>query len=143
MFKNQQLTVVGNAGRDAEMRVMPNTGNSVTTVSVGVNCGYYDKTKESWIDRTMWVRGQIWGAAAEKAADLIRKGHVLELRGELVFDPATGGPKVYQKKGDDAGYGAAFEMRVDQWKDFSVKGAAAPVEGEGEADPDDNQSFPL
>jgi hypothetical protein len=140
MFKNQMTILVGNAGRDAEMRVMPN-GGSVTTVSLGVNCGYYDK-EDKWIDRTMWVRGQVWGKGAEKVADTIRTGHTVELRGEWTFDPATGGPKVFQRKGDDAGYGASFEMRVDQWKDFSVRGAAAPVEGEGEVS-DDNQSFPL
>ncbi len=143
MFKNQQNEFVGNAGGDAEMRVMP-TGGQVTTFSVGVNCGYYDKD-DKWVDRTLWVRCQVWGKGAEKAADTVRKGHTLCVRGELTFDPATGGPKVYQKKGDGAGYGASFELRVDQWKDFSVRGAgAAPVEGEGEAaQPQNDDSFPL
>ena len=143
MFKNQGLVVVGNAGRDAEMRIMPDGSGQVATISVGVNCGYYDKN-DKWIDRTMWVRGQLWGKGAEKFADTIRKGHTVELRGELTFDPQTGGPKVYAKKGEDAGYAANFEMRINEWKDFSVKGAgAAATESEDEQGSGDNQSFPL
>ena len=60
------------------------------------------------------------------------------------FDAATGGPKVYAKKGEDAGYAANFEMRINEWKDFSVKGAgAAATESEDEQGSGDNQNFPL
>ncbi len=141
MFKNQVVTVVGNAGRDAEMRVTP-SGTDVTTVSVAVNCGYFGND-DKWIDRTMWAKGTIWGKAAERAANSIKKGNTIELRGELVFDPETGGPKVFDKRDGDKG--AAFEIKVNEWRNFSKtgKGDQAESEGEPETAENDGDSFPL
>jgi single-strand DNA-binding protein len=100
-----KLTIIGYLGRDPEMKYTPE-GNAVTSFSVAVSDGYGDKKA------TMWVRVVVWGKQAEACNRYLRKGSVVAVEGALLFDKATGGPKVWS--GKDGGLRASFEMRADR-----------------------------
>jgi single-strand DNA-binding protein len=68
----QQCIIVGNLGRDPEMRYTPN-GVPVTSFSVAVNSRYQDNDGE-WRDRTTWFRVTCWRRLAETTNQYLKKG---------------------------------------------------------------------
>ena len=109
------LTIIaGNLGRDPEMRYLTD-GTAVTNFSVAVKAGYGDKA------HTLWYRVSVFGKSAEAANEWLRKGKGVICTGEITGDPATGGPRVYNKS--DGTPGASFEMRCNNWE-FAPGGKA-------------------
>lgn len=98
--------VVGNLGRDPEMRYTP-SGQAVTSFSVAVNEQYTDKAGEK-VKRTIWYKIDAWGKLAETCNQWLKKGSVVLAEGVLKADPDTGGPRVYQKQ--DGTSSASFEL---------------------------------
>lgn len=76
------IEFVGNAG-DKPKTVTFNDGNTVTSVSVGVNQGYYDK-QQNWVDQgTAWFTVKPFGKQAESQLKHITKGVKLLVNGSL------------------------------------------------------------
>ena len=74
--------IIGNLGRDPEMRYTPN-GRPVTQFSVAVNqCTKNQQTGE-WIEETDWFRVSVWGDRAERAAENLRKGNRVFVEGRF------------------------------------------------------------
>lgn len=46
----KKMTITGNVGRDAEVRVNTQTGNEFASFSVAVNVGTKDKPRTDWIE---------------------------------------------------------------------------------------------
>ena len=76
-----KVIIVGNLGRDPEVRYMPN-GNAVANITVA--------TSESWKDqqgqmqeRTEWHRIVLYRRLAEIAGEYLRKGSKVYLEGRL------------------------------------------------------------
>jgi len=77
-----EVTLVGYAGRDPEMRYMPE-GGAIAALSLA--------TAETWKDRktgeqkasTEWHRVILFGKPAEIAEKFVRKGSLLYVRGRL------------------------------------------------------------
>jgi single-strand DNA-binding protein len=73
--------IIGNLGRDPEMRYTPN-GQAVTQFTVAVNRNYKDANGE-WKEETEWFRIVAWGPLAERTAEYLRKGRKVYVEGRL------------------------------------------------------------
>jgi single-strand DNA-binding protein len=106
----QKLIIVGNLGKDPEMRYMPD-GTPVTTLNVATTNRWNspDGTKN---EETTWFRVTAWRRDAEIAAQYLTKGRQVMIEGRLTPDKATGGPKIWTRQ--DGTAGASFEVRADR-----------------------------
>lgn len=77
-----KITMIGNLGRDPEMRYTPN-GRSVTEFNVAVNQSTKNKQTDEWVEATDWFRCTVWGERAERAAEQLRKGHRVLVEGRF------------------------------------------------------------
>lgn len=73
--------VIGNLGRDPEMRYTP-SGQPVTQFTVAVNRNYKNQAGE-WQEETEWFRVVAWGPLAERTAEYLRKGRKVYVEGRL------------------------------------------------------------
>ena len=127
-----QTLIVGNLGRDPEMRYTP-SGQAITSFSVAVSEQYTDKNSEK-VKRTIWYRVSTFGKQAENCNQYLKKGSKVLASGRLTADPATGSPKIYTKS--DGTTGASFELSASTVQFLSPIGekqeqASADV-GDGE-----------
>jgi single-strand DNA-binding protein len=90
------IIVVGNLGRDPEMRYTPG-GQAVTNFSVAVNDSYTNSQGER-VERTIWFRISTWGKQAETCNQYLKKGRKVLVEGRLVVDPSTGNPRIYTRQ---------------------------------------------
>jgi single-strand DNA-binding protein len=102
----QHLTVIGNLGRDPEMRYTP-SGTPVTTLSVATNRQYKDNNGQQ-VKETTWFRVSVFGKMAEACAQYLQKGRLVLVEGRLTPDKNTGGPRIWDKQ--DGTKGASFEV---------------------------------
>jgi single-strand DNA-binding protein len=101
-----KLIVIGNLGRDPEMRYMQ-SGKPVTNFSVASNHKWTGQDGETH-EETTWIRVSVFGRMAEVCNEYLSKGRQVYVEGRLRADSETGGPRVYEKR--DGGFGAAYEM---------------------------------
>lgn len=73
--------IIGNLGRDPEMRYTP-SGQAVTQFSVATNRNFRDPQGE-WQSETEWFRVVVWGDQGERVAEYLRKGHKVYVEGRL------------------------------------------------------------
>lgn len=78
----QQLIIVGNVGKDPEMKYFPD-GSSVCTFSVAVSKKVTDRTTQEKKDETTWFRVSCWRQLAEIANSYVRKGKQVMIVGTL------------------------------------------------------------
>lgn len=77
----QRVVIVGNVGRDAEMRYTP-SGVPVTSFSIAVNRRWNNASGEQQ-EKTTWFRVTCWRKLAETAAQYVKKGKLLLVEGEV------------------------------------------------------------
>ena len=118
----QSLTIVGNVGRDPEMRYTP-SGAAVTSFSVATSRQYSNNAGET-IKETVWFRITTWGKQAEVCNQYVKKGSKVLVEGRLTADPASGGPRVW--KAQDGAPRASFEVTANTVRFLSSRG-----EGDG------------
>jgi single-strand DNA-binding protein len=119
----QQILIVGNLGRDPEMRYTPQ-GQPVTTFSVATNRQYTNAAGET-VKETTWFKVEAWGKQGETCNQYLKKGSKVLVEGRLVADRETGGPKVYDKT--DGTKGASFVVNASTVRFLS---ASRPAEGQ-------------
>jgi single-strand DNA-binding protein len=73
--------IIGNLGRDPEMRYTPN-GQAVTQFTVAVNRNYRGPDG-NWVEETEWFRVVAWGPLAERTAEHLRKGRKVYVEGRI------------------------------------------------------------
>lgn len=105
----QSLTIVGNVGRDPEMRYTP-SGAAVTSFSVATSRQYTNNAGET-VKETVWFRVTTWGKQAEVCNQYVKKGMKVLVEGRLTSDPATGGPRVWV--GKEGTSRASFEVTAN------------------------------
>jgi single-strand DNA-binding protein len=130
------IILVGNLGRDPEMRYTP-SGQAVTNLSVAVNDNYTNSSGER-VERTIWVRVSAWGKLAETCNTYLKKGGKVLVEGRLTSDPATGGPRIWTRQ--DGTAGANYEVMANTVRFLSGRreeGAYQDDEVIGQAEPDD------
>lgn len=73
------VTLVGRAGRDPEVKYFE-SGSVVCTLTLAVN----RRTRKT--DEPDWFNLEIWGKTAEVAANYVRKGSLVGVKGSLKFE---------------------------------------------------------
>lgn len=129
------IIVVGNLGKDPEMRYMP-SGQAVTSFSVASNRKYTASNGEQ-VNETIWFRVSAWGKQAEICNQYLKKGSKVLIEGRLTPDKATGGPRIWQKQ--DGSSGASFEVTAGTVRFLSSRGDGEGGGG-GVADAGDNMA---
>jgi single-strand DNA-binding protein len=76
-----KVTLIGNLGRDPEMRYTPD-GRPVTQFSVAVNRNTKNQAGE-WLEETEWFRITVWGNQAERTAENLKKGSKIYVEGRF------------------------------------------------------------
>ena len=100
------IIIVGNLGRDPEMRYTP-SGQPVTNFSVASSRRYTSNDGQQ-VDETTWFRVAAWGKQAETCNEYLKKGSRVLVEGRLTPDPATGGPRIWNRQ--DGTPAASFEV---------------------------------
>jgi single-strand DNA-binding protein len=120
----QKIIIVGNLGKDPEMRYAPN-GDAVTNLNVATNRKYTDKSGQL-VKETTWFRVSVWGKQAENCNQYLKKGSLVLVEGRLQADKSTGGPRVFSRQ--DGSSGASFEMTANEVKFLSTDKDGAVIE---------------
>ncbi len=105
----QKIIIVGNLGRDPEMRYTAD-GTPVTSFSMAVN-RRWNNPDGSKGEETTWFRVSAWRRQAEIAAQYLSKGRQVMVEGRLNPDRETGGPRIWT--GQDGQPRASFEVTAD------------------------------
>lgn len=131
----QTLIVVGNLGKDPEMRYTP-SGQAVCSFSVGTNRQYTTGNGEQ-VKETVWFRVSTWGKSAEACNQYLKKGAKVLVEGRLTPDKATGGPRIWTK--GDGSSGASFEVTASlvRFLDSANAGQAHANESADEPTPEE------
>ena len=106
----QKVMVIGNLGKDPELRYTPN-GTAVTNFSVATNRKWTNADGTPG-EETVWFRVTAWSKLGENCNKYLSKGRQVFVEGTLIPDPATGAPKVWTRT--DGSAGASFEIRADR-----------------------------
>ena len=77
-----KVILVGNLGRDPEMRYTPN-GIAVCSFSIATSETYKDKTSGERISQTEWHNIVLWRGLAETSEKYLRKGSKVFIEGKL------------------------------------------------------------
>jgi single-strand DNA-binding protein len=75
------VTLIGNLGRDAELRYTPG-GAAVCTLNIACSEVWNDKSGQRQ-ERTEWVRVVLWGKTAEALSEYLLKGKQVCVVGKL------------------------------------------------------------
>jgi single-strand DNA-binding protein len=137
-----KVILVGNLGRDPEMRYTP-SGAGVTSFSVA--------TSEKWTgqdgqqqERTIWWKVSVWGKAGEACNEYLKKGSKVLVEGRMNADPQTGNPRMFKRT--DGSQGTSFEVTGLTVKFLSSRGEGGGGSG-GPAmmdhDPADEAEIPF
>ena len=103
-----KVILVGNLGRDPEMRYTP-SGQAVTNLSVATNRTYTDNAGNQ-VKQTIWFRVSVWGKQAESSHQYLRKGRQVLVEGRLNPDD-NGNPRIWNAQ--DGTPRASFEVTAE------------------------------
>lgn len=112
------LILVGNLGRDPEMRYTP-SGQAVTSFSVA-SSRQWTNAQGQLVKETVWFKVSVWGKMAETCNTYLKKGSKVLVEGRLNADPATGAPRIWTSK--DGRTGASFEVTANTVRFLSSRG---------------------
>ena len=128
MASVNKVILVGNLGRDPEMRYLP-SGEAVANLAIATTDKYKDKTGQM-VEQTEWHRVSFFGRTAEVCGQYLKKGSQVYVEGSIRTRKYT------DKEGVEK---YATEIRGDRMQMLGSKG------GGGMADMDDsgfNQTAP-
>jgi single-strand DNA-binding protein len=131
------IIVVGNLGKDPEMRYTP-SGQAVTNLNVASN-RQYTTSDGNPVKETIWFRVSTWGKTAENCNQYLKKGSKVLIEGRLNPDPDTGSPRVFTRQ--DGSSGASFEVTAQTVKFLSSRAedesGYTAGEAQGVSEPED------
>lgn len=87
MASVNRVTLIGNLGRDPEMRYLP-SGEAVATFSVATTEQWKDKSGGKQ-ERTDWHRIEFIGRTAEVCGEYLKKGAPVYIEGRIQYDKWT------------------------------------------------------
>lgn len=136
----QSITIIGNLGKDPEMRYTPN-GQAVTSFNVAASRPYTSSSGQR-VRETTWFRVSAWGKQAETCNQYLKKGSRVLVEGRLVPDPQTGGPRIFNRS--DGTSGASFEVTANKVLFLSTRSEGEGGEGGYEGgEPDSGEDVPF
>lgn len=121
----QRLTLIGHLGGDPEVRYTPG-GAAVCNFSVATSESWKDKQSGEKKERTEWHKCEVWGNAAERAGEWLRKGNLVYVEGKLQTD------KWQDQQGQDK---YTTKVRVSWWENLTPrpKGPSQQAAASGQA----------
>ena len=108
----QQITIVGNVGRDPEMRYT-SEGVGVCNFSVAVNKRRRNRNTNEYMDQTTWFKIAAWRNLAETCSQYVHKGMKVLIVGEIKGDAYIG---------QDGQARASLEITASEVKFLSSRG---------------------
>ncbi len=84
MASVNKVILVGNCGRDPEIRYLP-SGQAVANVSVATSSRRKDKNTGESIEDTQWHRVTFYDRLAEIAGEYVKKGRPIYVEGRLKY----------------------------------------------------------
>ena len=88
MASVNKVILVGNCGRDPEIRYLP-SGQAVANVSVATSSKRKDKNTGESIEDTQWHRVTFYDRLAEIAGEYLKKGRPVYVEGRLKYGKYT------------------------------------------------------
>ena len=93
MASVNKVILVGNCGRDPEVRYLP-SGQAVANVSIATTSKRKDRTSGEMVEETQWHRVTFYDRLAEIAGEYVKKGRPIYVEGRLKYgtyvDKTTG-----------------------------------------------------
>ena len=136
MASVSKIIIIGNVGRDPELKMTPN-GRPVCEFSVAVNrvTGRGDERQE----QTDWYRVSCWAGLAERAQQIIQKGRLVYVEGR--FQARTYTDREGKERFSLEISANDFQMLDSRRDREGGMGAGAPVPGAQEPRPDGEKGF--
>ena len=88
MASVNKVILVGNCGRDPEIRYLP-SGQAVANVSVATSTRRKDKNSGEMVEDTQWHRVTFYDRLAEIAGEYVKKGRPVYVEGRLKYGKYT------------------------------------------------------
>ena len=88
MASVNKIILVGNCGRDPEIRHLP-SGSAVANVSIATSTKRKDKASGEWLEETQWHRVTFFDKLAEIVGQYVKKGRPLYVEGRIVYRKYT------------------------------------------------------
>ncbi len=101
-----EITVIGRLGRDPELR-HTSGGGAVTSFPLAAHHRNRNPQGEL-VKETLWFQVTAWERNAENAAQYLKKGSQVMVKGRLTPDPETGSPRLWERR--DGSAGASYEI---------------------------------
>ena len=89
MASVNKVILVGNCGRDPEIRYLP-SGAAVANVTLATSSKRKDKSSGETIEDTQWHRITFYDRLAEIAGEYVKKGKPIYVEGRLKYGKYTG-----------------------------------------------------
>ena len=89
MASVNKVILIGNCGRDPEIRYLP-SGSAVANVTLATSSKRKDKTSGETIEDTQWHRITFYDRLAEIAGEYVKKGRPIYIEGRLKYGKYTG-----------------------------------------------------
>ena len=140
-----KVTLVGNLGRDPEVRTLEN-GAKVGTFSLATTESYKDKT-DTWQNQTEWHNIVVWRYLAERCERELKKGSLAYIEGKIThrkYQDKDGVEKSTseivatevkslerREKSTNIGSGAGFPTASDDPFSKPIKTLDSPISGAG------------
>ncbi|MDP3700239.1 MAG: single-stranded DNA-binding protein [Hylemonella sp.] len=99
MASVNKVILVGNCGRDPEIRYLP-SGQAVANVSVATSSKRKDKNSGEMIEDTQWHRVTFYDRLAEIAGEYLKKGRPVYVEGRIKYGKFTNKDGVEQNTCD-------------------------------------------
>ena len=88
MASVNKVILVGNCGRDPEIRYLP-SGQAVANVSVATSSRRKDRNTGDMVEDTQWHRVTFYDRLAEIAGEYVKKGRPIYVEGRLKYGKYT------------------------------------------------------
>ncbi len=127
MASVNKVILVGNLGKDPEIRYMP-SGDPVATFSLATSENWTDKSGQKQ-EKTEWHRVEVFGKPAQVVRDYLSKGRSVYIEGSINYHEWTDkdGNKKYMTKIKVSGPGSRLVLLGSRGEG----GAAGPGPGRG------------
>ena len=126
MASVNKVILVGNCGRDPEIRYLP-SGQAVANVTLATSSRRKDKTSGEMIEDTQWHRITFFDRLAEIAGEYVKKGRPIYVEGRIKYGKYTNKDGVEQNTCDII----ATEMQLLGAREGMGGPAGAGEEGSG------------
>lgn len=137
MSSVNKAIIMGNAGKDAEVRYLP-SGKVVATVSVATSSKRKDKQTGDVIEETQWHRIQFFDRLAEIAGEYVKKGNPIYVEGRIKYGTYTDKTTGQEKQTTDI---LATELQLLGSR--SQESAAKPVQKPSKPQVEDLDEDPI